>query len=127
MARITVRSLWKNKSLSAGDSATSDVIDLTYIANRGFFSLAHRVVAGTAGTAGTTIFTYLGCSTETGTFIAPGASIAIGTAGTAGTTGTANISTFEPEPMPYMKIVATQTGSGNAGYDSKITAELIIQ
>jgi len=127
MAKITVINLFGNKSISPGTAGTSDPIDLRYAANNGFFSLAHSVVAGTAGTVGTTVFTYVGCSTLDGTFVSPSASVAISTAGTAGTGGTANISTFEPEPMPFMKIIATQTGAAGAGKDSKVTAELIMQ
>lgn len=128
MARITVIPIFKDKSLSAGDSGTSDPIDCRYRANRGFFSLAHRIAAGTSGTVGTTVFTYKGCSTETGTYISPSNSIAIGTAGSHGTYGTANIWSFEPELMPFMKIIATQTGAGTAGANTKIRGlELIMQ
>jgi hypothetical protein len=121
---VSVHPLWKARSLSAGDAATSDVIDLRDKAQNGFFSLYSSVAPGTAGTCGTTVFTYIGCSQRDGVFVSPSNSIAIGTRGTA---GTANISSFEPELMPFMKIVATQTGSGMAGKDSKITADLITQ
>jgi hypothetical protein len=124
---VSVVSLFKGKQLAAGGAGTSDVIDLRFIAQQGIFSLAHKVHVGTAGTTGTTIFTYVGCSTETGTFITPHTAVAIGTAGTNATTGTANIWTFEPEPMPFMKIIATQTGVGGTGKDSRVTAELIVQ
>lgn len=128
MAKITTIPLFKNLSLSAGDSGTSDSIDLRDKADKGFFSLAHRIAAGTSTTAGTTIFTYKGCSTKDGTYITPSAAVAIGTAGTHGTYGTANIWTFEPELMPFMKIVATQTGAGTVGANTKIVAaELIVQ
>jgi len=121
---VTVIPLWKARSLSAGDAATSDVIDLRYAAQNGFFSLYSSVAAGTAGTVGTTVFTYLGCSQKDGTFVSPSAAVAIGTRGTA---LAANLATFTPELMPFMKIVATQAGSGTAGKDSKLTADLIIQ
>jgi hypothetical protein len=121
---VQIFPLFRNLSLSAGDSGTSDVQDLRYSAQQGNFALAHSVAAGTAGTAGTTIFTYVGCSTFDGTYVTPSGAIAIGTAGTA---QMADIKAFDPEPMPFMKIIATQTGSGTAGKDSKITAELIVQ
>ncbi len=127
MPKITVINLFGNKSLIAGSSGTSDPIDLRYAANNGYFALAHSCAVGTAGTLGTTIFTYVGCSTLDGTYVTPSASVAIATAGTNGTGGTANITTFEPELMPFMKIIATQTGSGGTGKDSKVTAELIMQ
>jgi hypothetical protein len=126
MARITVIPLFKDKRLSAGDTGTSDPIDLRYCANQGYFSLFQRVRQGTFGSAGTTTFKYLGCATETGTYIQPVASGTIGTASTASTTGTA-IVTFEPELMPWMKIIATQVGTGTAGADSVVNAELIVQ
>jgi len=127
---VTVIPVFGPRSLSAGGSGTSDPIDLREVAQRGFFSLAHRIAVGTCTTqgCGTSIFTYVGCSTKDGTYIAPATSIAIGTAGSHGTYGTANIWTFEPEPMPFMKIVATQTGAGNAGANTKIVSvELIVQ
>jgi hypothetical protein len=121
---VQVIPVFKNASLSAGDSGTSDVVDLRYAAQRGVFSLAASVAAGTAGTAGTTIFSYVGCSSFDGTYISPSGAVAIGTSGTA---KTADIMSFDPEPMPFMKIIATQTGAGTAGKDSKVTAELIVQ
>lgn len=124
MARITTIPLFNNQSLSAGDSVTSEVIDLRYNTNQRIFSLASRVVAGTAGTCGTTVFTYKGCHIPNGNFISPVAAIAIGTAGTA---ATADIAAFTPMLMPFMKIIATQTGADTAGKDSKVSAELILQ
>lgn len=121
---VNVIPLFKGRSLSAGNSATSDVVDLRYTAQNGAFSLLSSVIAGTAGTVGTTVFTYLGGSAKEGPFVSPSASIAIGTRGTA---STANIDSFEPEPMAFMKIIATQTGSGTAGKDSKFSADLMVQ
>jgi len=124
MARITTTTIFKNQSLSAGNSATSGIIDLRYAANKGFFSLAARSASGTAGTMGTTVYTYKECSLEKGNYISPCAAVAIGTNGTG---CTSSVFTFEPELAPFMKIVATQTGSGTAGKDSVISAELHIQ
>lgn len=125
---VTVVPLFKSKHLAAGGSGTSDIINLTEIAQRGFFSLLTVMTQGTSGTLGTTVWTYVGASQEAGPYVSPAASIPIGTNGTHGTGGTSNIATFEPEPMPFMKIIATQTGSGNAGNASQIkNAELIVQ
>lgn len=124
MARITTQGIFKGRSLSAGDSATSDPIDLRYSANKGFFSLSAAAISGTAGTVGTTVYTYSGCSTIDGKYITPCSAVAIGTNGTA---CTSSFFTFEPELIPFLKIIATQTGTGTAGYDSIITAELNVQ
>jgi hypothetical protein len=121
---VTVFPLFKNKSLSAGDVGTSDPIDLQYSAQQGYFSLYFQGSAGTSTTCGTTVFTYRGCSTRDGVYVAPAASVAIGTAGQSGTTC---LNTFEPEPMPWMRILATQTGAGTAGANTKINADLIVQ
>lgn len=124
MARITVNPFLRQRSLSAGGAATSDPFDLRYLANNGIFSLAASVIAGTAGTVGTTVFTYSGCSLQDGLYVTPSAALAIGTFGTA---NTSDIISFEPELMPFMKVIATQTGAGTAGKDSVVTAELIMQ
>jgi len=124
-APITVIPLLKAKVLSAGDSATAGPIDLREIAQQGNFSIFHVVGPGTFGSCGTTTFVYRGCSTFDGVYIQPYGAGTIGTAGTAGGTGT-NIVTFEPELMPFMKIVATQVGTGTAGADSVVTAELVV-
>ena len=124
MARkIVTIPIWKSQALNPGDVATSDVIDLREDSGNGIFSLSSTPVAGTAGTCGTTVFTYSGCSTRNGTYVTPASAVAIGTSGTANTGG--DIFSFNPEPMPFMKIIATQTGA--AGKDSKITVELNIQ
>jgi len=124
MARISVIPLFKSLSLSAGDSSTSDPIDLRYLANRQVFSLAHSIVAGTSTTCGTTVFSYTGCSLFDGTYVTPTGAVAVGTSGAA---IAGRITTFAPALVPFMRIVATQTGAGTAGANSKITAELIVQ
>jgi len=127
MAKITTIPIFKNRSFSAGDSGTSDPIDLRYSANNGYFSLFVKAKQGTFGSAGTTAFRYTGCATVDGTYISPeSGGGTIGTACTASTTGT-SIMSFQPELMPWMKIIATQVGSGTAGADSLVTTELIIQ
>lgn len=122
MARITNIPLFKDQSLSAGDSGTSDVIDLRYCASRYVFSLRYGIAVGTSATAGTTTFSFLAGSTETGSFIS---------GGIFGTSGTGQIESglisASPVLTPFMKIVATQTGAGTAGANSKITAELNVQ
>jgi len=128
MARITTTPLFKNLSLSAGDSGTSDVIDLRYCSSKWNLSLNYQTAVGTSGTCGTTTFSYVGCSTETGTFVSP---VAGGTFGTSGTGKTEarlmSFGTAAPILTPFMKIIVTQTGAGSAGANSKITAELNVQ
>ena len=121
---IHVLSLFSQQSLIAGTSATSMVIDLHNIAQKGHFALAVKTQSGTNGTCGTTVFTYQGASLRNGTYVTPSTATPIGTAGTSGTT---DIITFFPEPMPFMKIVAGQAGSAGVGGDTVLTAELIVQ
>jgi hypothetical protein len=121
---VSVHPVFLNQHLSAGESGTSNAVDLREAAQRGLFSLSVSVAIGTAGTAGTTVLTYSGCSKVDGTYVTPSSAIAIGTMGT---NCSRNIITFEPELMPFIKIIATQTGTGTAGKDSKVTAELIVQ
>ena len=97
--------LFKNKSLSAGDTGTSGAVDLRYTAQRGNFSIQASAAAGTAGTCGTTVFTYLLSTTLDGTYVAPSAAVAMGTFGT---NATADVQSFTPILGPFMKVVATQ-------------------
>jgi len=128
MAKITTIPLFKNKSLSAGDSGTSDVIDLRYCSSMGRYSLHYKTAAGTSTTCGTTVFSYVGCSVEDGTFISPTAYGTFGTSGTGKTEATMmNFGTGAPILTPFMKIIAAQTGTGTAGANSVITAELNVQ
>ena len=124
MARITTIPLFKDMSLSAGDSGTSDPIDLRYCANKQVFSLSHRNAAGTSTTCGTTVFTYTGCIKIDGSYVAPTGAVAAGTSGVA---IAQKITPFSPTLVPFMKVVATQTGDGTNGANSVITAELIVQ
>ncbi len=125
MARITVIPLFKSTRISSGGASTSSSIDLRYAANNGMFALSVVAAAGTAGTSGTTVFTYTGCATETGTYISPSNAVAIGTFGTS---CASDIRTFEPELTAFIKLIATQTGTGTtAEKDSVITAELLMQ
>jgi hypothetical protein len=125
---IQVIPLFKGKTLSAGDKATSDPIDLRYVAQRGNFSLSHVVGPGTYGSSGTTVFSYVGCTVFGGTYIKPYNAGTIGTAGTSASdagNGT-NMVTFSPVISPFIKVIATQTGTGTQGADSVVTAELIV-
>ena len=124
MAKITTIPVFSHQKLSAGDVGTSGLINLQYNSSKHLFSLAARVNAGTASTPGTTVFTYTGASFENGTCISPSAAVAIGTFGTG--LG-ADIVAFTPPLMAFMKIVATQTGSGTTGKDSFVDAELLVQ
>ncbi len=123
MAKITTISVFKNQNLNSGTSCVSDKIDLRHIANNGYFALATNIMSGTASTCGTTLFTYSGCALEDGTFVTPSKAVAIGTFGTAGR----DILTFEPEVMPFIKIIATQTGTAGIGNNSKFDVDLIVQ
>ena len=126
MAEIHTISLFVNKSLSAGDTGTSQVIDLRNLAKSGEFALALATIAGTAGTCGTTTFTYVCSPLRDGTYVTPVGGVSAATCGTA--SGTPIIVPFVPAAVaPFMKIIATQTGTGTAGKDSLLTAELIVK
>ncbi len=129
MALITTIPLFKNLSLSAGDTGTSDIIDLREIVRLGKFSVQYKTAVGTSTTCGTTTFSYVGCSTRDGTYVNPA------TLGTFGTSGTGKTEQFMIAfgtdgygiglvLSPFLKIIATQTGAGTAGANSVITAEL---
>lgn len=125
MAEIHVISLFSNQSLSAGDTGTSQVIDLRNISATDKFALAVKTIAGTNGTCGTTAFTYVGSSTRDGSYVTPVGGYGIATSGTSGTTA---IYPFTPAAVvPFMKVVATQVGEGTTGSDTKITAEFIVK
>ena len=121
MARITTIPLFKNLSLSAGDCGTSDPIDLRYCSSKGTYSLSHSIAAGTSTTCGTTFFSYIGCSLFDGTYVA------LCTFGTSGPAIIGKITSFSPTLVPFMKIIATQSGAANGGANSKVTAELNVQ
>jgi hypothetical protein len=126
MAEIHVISLFKSKSLSAGDTGTSQVIDLRNLAVAGEFALALNSIAGTAGTAGTTTLSYVCSAFRDGSYVTPVGGYDIGTCGTG--SGNPILAAFVPAAIsPFMKVIATQTGAGTVGYDSKITAELIVK
>lgn len=115
--------LFKNTSLSAGDTGTSGAIDLRYEAQQGKFAIHASVAAGTAGTAGTTVFSYLLSDSRDGVYTAPSAAVSMGTFGTAALT---DFQSFTPILGPFMKVVATQAGAGTVGFDSKIASALLI-
>lgn len=123
MAEIHTISLFSNKQLDGGSAGTSQVIDLRNIAESGSFALALKTGAGTNGTCGTTVLSYVVSSTRNGSYVTPSGGYAIATSGTDG--GTAYYS-FSPAVAPYMKVIATQTGTmGDA--DVNISAELIVK
>ena len=124
---ISVHPLFTNQALSSGDAATSRVIDLRYVAQRGKFAIATSVLGGTSTTGGTTSLIYqVGLSLD-GEFMAPSGTAA--TASTIGTYGTGGrtYAEFNPIMTPFIKIVAKQSGTGTAGAQSKISASLIVQ
>jgi hypothetical protein len=116
---IHVISLFKDLTLGPGTAGTSQVIDLKNIAQRGVYSLAVNQTG--AGTAGTTILSCVGSPLRDGTYVTPSVGGAIGTLGTS---GTADILTFTPPLMAFMKVIANQTGTSGT---STITAELMTQ
>lgn len=125
MAKITTIPLFKNMSLSAGDTGTSDPIDLRYYSSMGRFSVHYSIAAGTSNTAGTTTFLYVGCSVEGGTYVTPQDGGTFGTSGTGKSESKMiGFGTAAVILTPWMKIIAAQTGAGTAGASSKITAEL---
>ena len=125
MAKITVIPLFLNKSLSAGDSATSNPIDLRYCSSKQNFSIAHGNAAGTSTTCGTTVFSYTGSPEEFGTYVLP---VGGSSAGTSGPAIAARITSFTPAALiPFIKIIATQSGAGTAGANSVVSAQLIVQ
>ena len=121
---VTVIPLFASKSLSAGETGTSGIIDLREQAQRWVFSLDHSNAAGTSTTCGTTVFTYVGASDRDGSFVTPVGGFAIGTSGPA---IAGKIASFSPALVPFIKIVATQTGADTKGANSKVTASLIVQ
>lgn len=125
MAEIKVIPLFQDLSLSAGETGTSGIIDLRDKSERGTVTISHRNAAGTSTTCGTTVFTYMGCSILNGTYAVPTGVASMGTSGPAIAQSITPVAS--PALVPYMKVVATQTGAGTAGANSKITAELIVQ
>ena len=117
--KITTIALFKNTlcgTKGTGGTILSDPIDLREISAIGNFSLSYGIAGTNAGTAGTTVFEYLGCPVYDGTYRA---------AGTFGTfTGAASgYLSFSPVVTPFMKIKAV-SGTSNPAL---ITAELNVR
>lgn len=123
MAQIHTISLFANKQIDGGSAGTSQVIDLRNIAELGEFALAVRSIAGTKGTCGTTVLSYLVSATRDGSYVTPTGGYAIATSGTAGATA---FYPFSPAVAPFMKIVATQAGTAGDA-DVNVTAELVVK
>lgn len=123
---VSVHPLFGNQALSAGDAATSRIIDLRYVAQRGKFAIATSLVGGTSTTCGTTSLIYkVGVSMKS-TFAIP-----TGTAATASTIGTygsgSTYHEFNPILTPFIQFVAQQSGAGTAGAQTKVSVDLIVQ
>lgn len=123
---VSVHPIFSGVSLSAGDSATSRVIDLRYVAQRGKFAVATTLTGGTSTTCGTTSLIY-----KVGQSFNSGFSVPTGTAATASTIGTYGsgntYAEFNPILTPFIQFVAQQSGTGTAGAQTKVSASLIVQ
>ena len=86
---------------------------------RDAMALSVSLAVGTSGTWGETVFSYVGCAKEDGTYVSPASAVAIGTFGTA---LQSDIIEFTPELMPFMKIVATQSDE-----DAVVSADLFMR
>ena len=91
--------------LEAGKAYTSPAIDLREVAQDGIFSLEYTFTG-----SGVVTWSYTVCSKEDGTYFAPVNAADIFTSVTTGTAG----DSFEPEMFPFIKIVATETGTNTA-------------
>lgn len=105
-----------------GGTALSDAIDMRDIGAEGACAITYSIAStnGTPGegTAGSSVFSYLGCRSLDGTYVA---------AGTFGTLGASaaqsGILTFTSIPVPFIKIQGA-TGTSNPAV---ITAELHVR
>lgn len=105
-----------------GGTSISDPIDLRDISVIGNFALSYGINSTNAtagsGTAGSTLWSYLGCP------VFDGAYVAAGTFGTLGADAAqSGIVSFSPPTIPFMKIKAV-TGTSNPAV---ITAELHVR
>ena len=123
--RITTRALFKSTltgTRGTGGTSISAAIDLRDISAIGNFSVSYGINStnGTpgAGTAGSTVWEYLGCPVFNGTYVAAGT---FGTMGDA--TAQSGFISFSPPTIPFMKIKAVCGTSSPA----VITAELHVR
>ena len=93
------------QAVTKSGTFTSQEVDLRQIAQDGIFSLEYTFTG-----SGVLTWTYTVCSTEDGTYFTPSGAADIATSTTTGTDGVS----FEPELFPFMKIVATETGTNTA-------------
>lgn len=115
MAKITTTPLFKSEQCGTkgtGGTSISDIVDMRTV-EVGQYSMSYDIVGTNGGTAGSTVFSYLGCALFDGTYINTG------TFGTFGGVSSGFIS-FSPPLMPFMKIKAV-SGTSNPAV---ITAEL---
>jgi hypothetical protein len=123
--KISVVPLFKGLRLSPGETGTSAIIDLNEYVQQGVFAVSVALAAGTAGTAGTAALHCVESATRDGNYIAPST---VRIMGTYGTGRMEDISVFSPMPAPFMKVIATASGEvEDDGFDSSITADLILQ
>ncbi len=121
MAYITTIPLFKNTLAGTGGTSLSDPIDLRNVSKMGDFTMAYGIAStngGGAGTSGSTVWEYLGCSVFAGTYVS------LGTFGTFGNgPAQAGVVSFTPPAIPFMKIQAVCGTSGPA----LLTAELHVR
>jgi hypothetical protein len=110
------------KTVVKNTAETSDAFRLRMPAQNGVFSIEYLITGD-----GTVTLSYTVCSTKTGTYFTPtnATSIVAGITKTSGSggAGIGGIS-FTPPMFPWMKIVATETGTSN---NAVVTLKLNIQ
>ena len=106
---ITTYKLFASEAVGTSGVATSVYVDLRQVAPDGIFSIQYTFTG-----SGVLTWTYTVCSTSDGTYFTPSGAADIATSTTTGTDGVS----FEPELFPYMKIVATETGTNTASITS---------
>ena len=111
--QISAIRVFDSTAVLASATGTSSAVDLRNVVNTGNFALHYTI--GGAGTAALYIAT---SSTQTGTYVTYATAIATGK--TAGT----YYSPFAPPVAPWVKILATETGTAQP---ITVTARLVVQ
>lgn len=104
MNHVHTEIVFANKTVLAGQVEKSAVIDLRNMSPKGLFALESTITGD-----GTIKWTYECCTTADGVFLEPEDAVDIYTAQTVGHI----YQSFQPEPTPFIKIVATETGAAD--------------